>query len=228
MDAHNLLKECLRSDETNLGLRSTYTHFLISIGSYREAFVFTSQTLKYDKNDAWTYCALGWLHFTLGREAKSTAEVAERPKQYLRSAEAYERALVIDPRSAVAAQGLAIALAEDTLSLKPLGSAAAAAGAGGPEEQKLRARMAGQALGVFSRISDSLPDGSVQVNIGHCYFIRNEEDKAIQAVSADSKRNVSTGLTWLVVTVRSCVQLVQGTKCLCAAIPRQGMVRLCQ
>jgi hypothetical protein len=71
--------------------------------------------MKYERNDPFTFCALGWLHFTLGREAKSSSELAERPKQYLRSAEAYERALTLDPKSAVAAQGLAIALAEDTL-----------------------------------------------------------------------------------------------------------------
>jgi RNA polymerase-associated protein CTR9 len=175
LDAHTLLKECLKSDESNLTLRTVYTHFLISLTSYKEALAFTTQTLKFDKSDISTFCALGWLHFTLAREAKTPTEVAERAKQYLRSAEAYERALVLDPKCAVAAQGLAIALAEDTLQL-------AGSGAGGVEDVKLRMKLAGQALGVFSRIADCLGGGSVNVNMGHCYFTRGEEDKAIQSV----------------------------------------------
>lgn len=175
-DAHTLLKECLKADETNVTLRSVYTNFLISIGSHKEALAFTTQSLKYDRSDSSTFCALGWLHFTLGREAKSSQEVAGRTKEYLRSAEAYQRALDIDPSSAVAAQGLAIALAEDTLSFNsnPLGSA---------EDIKSRMKLAGQALTIFGRIADSIPSGAVNVNIGHCYFTRGEEDKAIQAVS---------------------------------------------
>jgi RNA polymerase-associated protein CTR9 len=175
VDAHTLLKECLRADESNITLRSSYTHFLISIGSYKEALAFTSSTLKHERNDPFTFCALGWLHFTLGREAKSSSEVAERPKQYLRSAEAYERALALDPKSAMAAQGLAIALAEDTLS-QP-GSVSAA------DEPKVRQKLAGHAIGIFSRINDCLLDGSGNVNMGHCHFTRGDEEKAIQAVS---------------------------------------------
>lgn len=178
VDAHNYLKECLKSDETSLPLRSAYTHFLISLNSLKEALAFTVQTLKYDKSDIYTFCALGWIHFTLGREAKTSSELADRPKQYLRSAEAYERALVLDGNCAMAAQGLAIALAEDTLGLKATQPAQ-----GSTEELKLRMKLAGQALGVLSRINDSAPDGAVAVNIGHCYFVRGEEEKAIQAVS---------------------------------------------
>ncbi|WVW83420.1 hypothetical protein I302_105440 [Kwoniella bestiolae CBS 10118] len=187
-DAHTLLKEALKADETNLVLRSVYSNFLISLGSNKEALAFTSQTLKYDKSDAYTFCALGWLHFTLGREAKAPQEVADRPKQYLRSAEAYERALHIDPACAHAAQGLAIALVED--SLTPPKNALT-----GPEEGKHRARLAGLALSIFSRIKDSLADGPVNVNMGHCYFIRGEEEKAIESYGTASNafkgRNVS-------------------------------------
>ncbi|WVQ78211.1 hypothetical protein IAT38_000294 [Cryptococcus sp. DSM 104549] len=187
VDAHTLLKESLQSDETNIILRSVYTNFLISIGSYREALAFTTQTLKTDRSDAYTFCALGWLHFTLGREAKSGPELADRAKQYVRSAEAYERALHIDPRCAHAAQGLAIALVEDSLVLKGVSY--------GAEEGKVRARLAGQALAVFGRIKDSLSEGAVNVNMGHCYFIRGEEDKAIESYGTASNafkgRNVN-------------------------------------
>lgn len=189
VDAHNYLKECLRADETNVTLRSVYTNFLISLGSYKEALQFTSQTLKYERHDVYTYTALGWLHFNLGREAKSQQDVAERSKQYLRSAEAYERALSVDPTNAVAAQGLVIALAEDTLTPKAMQVAP-----GSVEEMKNRTRLAGQALSVLGRVKDSLPEGAVNVNIGHCYFIRGEEERAIEAygssLSAANGRSV--------------------------------------
>ena len=176
-DAHTLLKECLKADESNTTLRSVYTHFLILIGSYKEALAFTSQTLKYERSDPATFCALGWLHFALGREAKSSSELGARPKEYLRSAEAYQRALDLDSTCASAAQGLAIALAEDTLHLKTGANVAPA------DEAKQRLKLAGQALGIFSRIADSITDGSVNVNMGHCYFARGDEEKAIQSVS---------------------------------------------
>lgn len=176
VEAHNYLKECLRADDSNLTLRSVYTNFLIGIGSYKEALNFTSHTLKLDKTDPYTFTALGWLHYTLGREAKAQQDVAERPKQYLRSAEAYERALSLDPTNAVAAQGLAIALAENTLVPKSLQAAP-----GSAEDVKTRTRLAGHALSVLGRIKDSLPEGPVSVNIGHCYFLRGEEQRAIEA-----------------------------------------------
>ena len=140
-DAHTLLKECLKADESNTTLRSVYTHFLISIGSYKEALAFTSQTLKYERSDPATFCALGWLHFTLGREAKSSSELNARPKEYLRSAEAYQRALDLDPTCAAAAQGLAIALAEDTLQLKTGANVTPA------DEAKQRLKLAGTGFG---------------------------------------------------------------------------------
>ncbi|EKD03885.1 Pol II transcription elongation factor [Trichosporon asahii var. asahii CBS 8904] len=176
VEAHNYLKECLRADDSNLTLRSVYTNFLIGIGSFKEALNFTSHTLRLDKTDPYTFTALGWLHYTLGREAKSQQDVAERPKQYLRSAEAYERALSLDPTNAVAAQGLAIALAENTLVPKNLQPAP-----GSAEDVKTRTRLAGNALSVLGRIKDSLPEGPVSVNIGHCYFLRGEEQRAIEA-----------------------------------------------
>ncbi|BEI92846.1 uncharacterized protein CcaverHIS019_0504740 [Cutaneotrichosporon cavernicola] len=189
VDAHNYLKECLRADETNVTLRSVYTNFLISLGSYKEALQFTSQTLKYERHDVYTFTALGWLHFNVGREAKSQQDVAERSKQYLRSAEAYERALSVDPTNAIAAQGLVIALTEDTLTPKALQVAP-----GSVEEMKNRTRLAGQALSVLGRIKDSLPEGAVNVNIGHCCFIRGEEERAIEAygsaLSAANGRSV--------------------------------------
>lgn len=176
------MKECLRSDETSIPLRSIYTHFLISINHIKEALQFTTTTLKHDKNDVYTFCALGYIHFSLGREAKSSSEIAERSKQYLRSAEAYERALMLDGKCAMAAQGLAIALAEDTLQVQVKGNAQFPPGSA--EELKHRMKLAAQALGILGRINDSLPDGNTCVNIGHCYFTRGEEEKAIQFVSS--------------------------------------------
>lgn len=181
MEAHNLLKEALQSDQSNMDVRSYYSYFLISIGSYKDALTFTLQTfMKFDKNDLFTFCVLGWLHFNAGREAKSPEEIKDRQKQYFKAAEAYERALHIDPKCAFAAQGLAIALAEDVLVPKAAANAPPVSAA---DEAKAKTRAANQALGIFTRIKDSLVSGAVNVNIGHCLFARGEEERAIEAVS---------------------------------------------
>ena len=215
-EAHTLLKECLKADESNLTLRTAYSQFLINISSFREALTFTEQTIKrYSNPDSATWTALAHIQYQLGREARSTQEVAERPKQYLRSAEAYRRALEIDPRNAIAAQGLAVALAEDTL--LPRGTQT-------QDDSKERIKLAGQALAVFGRIGDSVSDGSVAVNTGHCYFVRGEEEKAIQAVSIIPLAIDEAADQ----TVRDCQQCVRRSQRLRLAVSRSNLVCLRQ
>jgi len=86
----------------------------------------------------------------------------------------------LDPLCAVAAQGLAIVTAEDALGtlggVLPPGPA--------PDEGQRRAMNARDALEVFAKVRESTNDGSVYVNMGHCYFARDEFDRAIESVRA--------------------------------------------
>jgi len=59
------------------------------------------------------------------------------------------------------------------------------------DEASLRSRHARntrQALDIFTKVRESLSDGSVYINMGHCYFARDEYDKAIESYETASKR----------------------------------------
>ncbi|CCO30611.1 RNA polymerase-associated protein CTR9 homolog AltName: Full=SH2 domain-binding protein 1 [Rhizoctonia solani AG-1 IB] len=65
------------------------------------------------------------------------------------------------------------------------------------EEARQREANLRDALGVFTRVRESLVDGSVYCNMGHCYFLRDEYDRALECYETASRRfyngtNVST------------------------------------
>ena len=182
-EAHDLLKDSLASQSSNLNLRAYYTYFLIQSNASRPAREFVFGTLRdHDKHDLYALCAAGWLHYHQARESRdmSAKGVEERRVFFRRSAEFYEKALGLDPFCAVAAQGLAIVTAEDALGtlggVLPPGPA--------PDEGQRRAMNARDALEVFAKVRESTNDGSVYVNMGHCYFARDEFDRAIESVRA--------------------------------------------
>ena len=182
-EAHSLLKDSLASQSSNLNLRAYYTYFLIQSNGSRAAREFVFGTLRdHDKHDLYALCAAGWLHYHQARESRdmSAKGVEERRVFFRRSAEFYEKALGLDPLCAVAAQGLAIVTAEDALGtlggVLPPGPA--------PDEAQRRAMNARDALEVFAKVRESTNDGSVYVNMGHCYFARDEFDRAIESVRA--------------------------------------------
>jgi RNA polymerase-associated protein CTR9 len=143
-------------------------------------FVYT--TLKdYDKHDVYGLCAVGWLQYVQARENKDNAPKApeERKVAFQRSAEFYHKALSLDPNCAFAAQGLAIISAEDAL-----GTLYGALPPGpSPDDSVRRAEGTREALEVFTKVRESLNDGSVYINMGHCYFIQEQLDRAIESVS---------------------------------------------
>lgn len=103
--------------------------------------------------------------------------IRDRRHKFRAAAEFYEKALSLDPSCAVAAQGLAIMVAEDALgvlSLKGTG--------GGAEDEETRMRNTRDALDVFARVREVIADGSVYTNMGHCYYLRDEYERAIESV----------------------------------------------
>ncbi|KAI0065995.1 TPR-like protein [Artomyces pyxidatus] len=189
-EAHELLKDALVSQSNNLNLRAFYTYFLIQSNFHKPAREFVFATLRdHDKHDVWSLCAAGWLHYHQARESRDQSPKAldERRRLFQRTAEFYEKALSLDPLCAVAAQGLAIVTAEDALgtlggTLTPGPSA---------DEPQKRIANAQEALEVFAKIRESTNDGSVYVNMGHCYFARDEFDRAIESYETASKRHYS-------------------------------------
>ncbi|KAJ7582968.1 RNA polymerase II-associated protein [Mycena floridula] len=186
-DAHDLLKQSLTSQNTNLNLRAFYTYFLIECNLLKPARDFVFTTLKdHDKHDVYSLCAAGWIHYNTARESRdtSTRGTEERRKNFQRSAEFYEKALQLDPLCAVAAQGLAIVTAEDALGVM---SGISQPGTSADEAHR-RLKFCREALDVFAKVRESINDGSVYLNMGHCYYARDEFDRAIESYETASTR----------------------------------------
>ncbi|KAI6100508.1 hypothetical protein F5141DRAFT_1218501 [Pisolithus sp. B1] len=107
----------------------------------------------------------------------------EHKRDFQCAVETYQKALQFDPLCTVAAQGLTIATAEDTL-----GAFSSVTVASIAEETQLQIKNASDTLDVFAKIRESLNDGCVYVNIGHCYYTRDEFDRAIESYETASTR----------------------------------------
>ena len=197
-EAHELIKQSLASQNGNLNLRAYYTYFLIQNNLSKAAKDFVFATLKdHDKHDVYSLCAAGWIQYHQSRESRDNTQkgLEERRRGFRRSAEFYEKALQLDPLCAVAAQGLAIVTAEDALG--SLGGGVPP-GSGTDEAQK-RLKNAREALDVFAKVRESVNDGSVYSNMGHCYYARDEYDRAIESVSPRPAFSVSQSTYFLMV-----------------------------
>ena len=184
-DAHDLLKQALASQSGNLNLRAFYTYFLLQSHLYKPAKDFVFATLKdHDKHDVYTLCAAGYIIYHQARESRDSSADGQKQRRqgFVRAAELYEKALSLDPMCAVAAQGLAIVIAEDVLGSFVVGS-------GSHHEDALqRAKNAREALDVFAKVRESVNDGSVYANMGHCYYARDEFERAIESYDTASRR----------------------------------------
>lgn len=179
-EAHEILKQALSSQGKDLNLRAYYTHFLVQATNYKAALNFVFITLRdHSKSDLYANCAAAWLHYHLARENRETApeSIRDRRHKFHSAAEFYEKALNIDPSCAIAAQGLAIMVAEDALGVMSLKSAGATV-----EDETVRMTNTREALDVFAKIREVLADGSVYTNMGHCYYMRDEYERAIESV----------------------------------------------
>lgn len=185
--AHALIKEALTSTSSHPELRALYTYFLIETSSLRTAREFTLSTLKeLNRYDVYALCAAGLVTYLDAREIrepppdhpeyeklkKDTSKV--RQAKFLRAAEYFEKALQMYPQCAFAAQGLAIGIAENTIGTGVEGTALAPAAV---QQKNTR-----DALNILTKVKESVNDGSVYINIGHCHFLREEFDRAIENV----------------------------------------------
>jgi RNA polymerase-associated protein CTR9 len=163
-EANTLLKQALDAQVINLNLRAYYTYFLLQSNMHQHALKFVHYTLQLNKSDLYGTCAAAWLHYHLAREIRSSKDevIRDRRHKFKSAAEFYEKALSLDPGCAIAAQGLAIMVAEDALGILSLRDA----------------------LDVFAKVREVIADGSVYTNMGHCYYLRDEYERAIESVCA--------------------------------------------
>ncbi|KAJ7167486.1 RNA polymerase II-associated protein [Mycena filopes] len=179
-DAHELLKQTLVAQNSNLNVRAYYTYFLIQANLPKPAKEFVFATLKdHDKHDVYSLCAAGWIMYHQSRESRETSSAGaqERRRGFQRSAEFYEKALQLDPMAWLSSRP------EDAL-----GTLGGVPSAPGVDEAQKRLKNAREALDVFVRVRESIHDGSVYFNMGHCYYARDEFDRAIESYETASTR----------------------------------------
>ncbi|KIO17833.1 hypothetical protein M407DRAFT_84591 [Tulasnella calospora MUT 4182] len=180
-EAHQWVKQALEAEPRDFNIRAFYTWFFYNCGRYKEGADFTSASLKQNPNDVYNLCAYGWFMHHAGREGRQRTDEAqaERMKTFTRAATSFSNALTHDPSCAVAAQGLAMIVAEDLLDSwapgKPI------------SDQKAKSN-AREALAALTKIKESLNDGSVYINMGHCYFVRDDFERAIESYETASHR----------------------------------------
>ena len=158
-----LLKDLIIIDPTNLESRALLGWHLSHQRRSRsiedqEQKHYIANLRNLDKHD--TYSLIGLANWTLrhAREMRPQTEVEreKRKKEYARAVELFQKALELEPKNAYAAQGIAIAFAE--------------------EKNYIQANM------IFNKVKETLKDTSVYINMGHCYADQRDWVRAIQNV----------------------------------------------
>ncbi len=172
-EAETKLREAQLTHPNDVLVRAAVSSLLITQERWDVAYSYATETRRVSTNDVYALCVLGAIHYRRARESR--AEEIERNKEYCKSAEAFSQALVVDPGCTIAAQGLAIAIAEDVIPSRK----------GGKEPtNESRLQSIETALGIFNRIKDSRSTPAVLINSGHCMFAKGDEDRAVESVSS--------------------------------------------
>ncbi|QRW15871.1 RNA polymerase II-associated protein [Rhizoctonia solani] len=190
-EAAALVKQVSHTHSKDLNVRAFVSYFALSSDPVpvQDARAFVYTTLNIERADVHALCVAAWINYHMAREGRNMPE-QDKKKRYKNAIDLYKQALLNDPTCAVAAQGLAIMIAEDVTGLAII--------PGQPQEEaRQREVNLRDALGVFTRVRESLVDGSVYCNMGHCYFLREEYDRALECYETASRRfyngtNVST------------------------------------
>lgn len=136
-----------------------------------------------EKHDRYALVAMGNMHLMLAREMRKETEAdkQKRSREYTKAVEFFDKALQLDANNAYAAQGIAIALAEDKKDYRG-------------------------ALVILHQVRESVKDANVYVNLGHTYAELRQFTKAIEnydiALSKEGKSQDAMilsclGRTWL-------------------------------
>lgn len=148
-------------------------------------------TLKdFSKTDIYALSAMATLLYSQARESRDTRPegVKDRVSRFYRAVEAFDRVLQLDPHNYYAAQGIAIALAENHLGSSKMIAASGATASLASTEAAHRQKNLKDALRIFARVRETANDGNVYVNIGLCYYLDDQYEKAIESFNAANNR----------------------------------------
>ncbi|KAK9464773.1 hypothetical protein V1512DRAFT_229890 [Lipomyces arxii] len=191
-EAMKKMQELIETESGNLEVRALHGWYLHqhqrkrpppkNINEDIEQRHYKHTLLYYDKYDIYSLTAMANIHLAAAREMRpaSEADADKRKRAYERAVELFDKCLQLDGNNAYAAQGIAIALAE---------------------EKKYNI-----AAGIFGKIRETLNDVSPFINLGHCLTEMKNYSRAIECyeIALDrfqGGRNVQTmmclGRAWL-------------------------------
>ena len=120
----------------------------------------------YDKHDKYSLTGMGNIYLLNARDMprNTDAEKDKRRKMYEKAVEFFDKALQLDPKNAYAAQGIAIAMVDDKKDY-------------------------GAAVQVFTKVRDTIRDGSVYINLGHVYAELRQFQRSIENYETALKKD---------------------------------------
>lgn len=177
---------------TDVEVRSMYGWFLSKVTSKKrpsnlnedhEYRVYKKTLQQLEKHDRYALVAMGNMHLMLAREMRreTEADKQRRSKEYTKAVEFFDKALQLDPHNAYAAQGIAIALAEDKKDFRT-------------------------AQAILLTVRETIKDANFFVNLGHTLVELRQLSKACEAYdtaltkdgkSQDGMILSCLGRTWL-------------------------------
>lgn len=157
----NLLKDLFLIDPSNLeslaliGWHLSHQRRSRSVEDQEQKHYVTTLR-RLDKHDTYSLVSLANATLRHARELRPQTEAdrEKRKKEYARAVDMFQKALELQPKNAYAAQGIAIAFAE--------------------EKNFVQANM------IFNKVKETLQDTSVFINMGHCYADQRDWTRAIQ------------------------------------------------
>lgn len=161
------MAELYKTDWENLEVRALFGWYLsrskkrvANIAEDQEQRHYKHTLQNHDKHDRYSLTGMGNLYSMTAREMKreTDQEKEKRRKMYERAVEFFDKAIQLDPQNAYAAQGIAIALAEDK-------------------------REFGPALQIFTKVRDTMKEANVHINLGHVYAELKNWTRSIENVS---------------------------------------------
>ena len=162
-----MVNELYRAETANLEVRSLYGWFLskskrriMNLAEDPEQRHHKHTLQNYDKHDRYALTAMGNLHLICAREMRrdSESDREKRSSTYKTAVSFFDKAIQYDPNNAYAAQGLAIALAEEK-------------------------KEYGTVIQILTRVRDTIKDTSVYVNMGHVYAELKQYPRSIENAS---------------------------------------------
>jgi RNA polymerase-associated protein CTR9 len=165
-----MVSKLMQDEPSNLEVRAMYGWYLskskkrtMNIAEDPEQRHYKHTLQQHDKHDRYALTGMGNLYLATAREMRrdTEADKDKRRKMYAKAVEFFEKALLLDPKNAYAAQGIGIALAEDRKEF-------------------------GAAIQVFHRVREAVKDASVYINLGHANADLKNYGRAIENVSVCS------------------------------------------